>query len=315
MKRLFILASAAIVALASCSKTQVVYNDAPEEIGFKAVSGVMTKAALGDQSHTTMGVFANFTADKRVYFDDAMFVEGTEWTGDPAQYWPLTGSLDFAFYAPYDAVAASRNYTTTTPAANTMSIIVDNSTTPQVDWLYGAAMTTGTKTSAVADISPTMKHLLAKIVINVTGSASVTINEITLTDTEQKETATIDYANSGRLSWTNTNDPVDWTFLANTSPTTDPFTLSGTAETFTCYVIPSAQTSFVLDYKISGVDAPNHAHSLTTHGNWDAGKKYVYNITVNPGEIKFTPTVTDWNGDLNEDGSTTVADQIPVAIN
>ena len=314
MKRIFICAAAAIVALASCSKTQVVYNDAPEEIGFKAVSGVMTKAALGDQGHTTMGVFANYTDDKVVYFDDAMFVEGTEWTGSPAQYWPLTGSLDFAFYAPYDADAASRVYTTTSPAANKMSIIVDNSTT-QVDWLYGAAMTTGTKASAVADISPTMKHLLAKIEINVKGSTSVTINEITLTDTEQKETATIDYANSGALSWTNTNATVDWEFLANTSPTTAPFTLSGTAKTFTCYVIPSAQTSFVLDYKISGVDAPDHTHSLTAHGNWYAGKKYVYNITVNPGEIKFTPTVTDWDGDINEDGSTTEADQFPVAIN
>ena len=46
MKRFFVCAAAAIVALASCSKTQVVYNDAPEEIGFKAVSGVMTKAPI-----------------------------------------------------------------------------------------------------------------------------------------------------------------------------------------------------------------------------------------------------------------------------
>ena len=312
MKKFFFCAAAAIVALASCSKTQVVYNDAPEEIGFKAVSGVMTKAALGDQGHTTMGVFANYTEDKEVYFDDAQFTEGTEWVGSPAQYWPLTGSLDFAFYAPYNATAASRTYTAS-PAANTLSIIVDNSTT-QVDWLYGAAMTTGTKTTPIANVSPTMKHLLAKIEINVTGSANVTVNEITLTGTEQKETATINYASAGALTWTNTNDPVDWKFLASTNPATAAFNLDpSTPKTFTCYVIPSAQTSFVLDYEISSVEAPDHEHTLTTLDNWVAGKKYVYNISVNPGEIKFTPAVTDWDSDLNED--TIENDDIPVNIN
>ena len=45
MRRFFILASAAIVALASCAKTQVVYNDAPEEIALKTVNMPMTKAA------------------------------------------------------------------------------------------------------------------------------------------------------------------------------------------------------------------------------------------------------------------------------
>ena len=44
MKRFFILASAAIVALASCAKTEVVYKDAPEEIAFKQITGVMTKS-------------------------------------------------------------------------------------------------------------------------------------------------------------------------------------------------------------------------------------------------------------------------------
>lgn len=44
MKRFFILASAAIVALASCAKTEVVYKDAPEQIAFKQITGPMTKA-------------------------------------------------------------------------------------------------------------------------------------------------------------------------------------------------------------------------------------------------------------------------------
>ena len=61
MKRLFILA-AATVALASCAKTQVVYNEEPQEIAFRQVENVMTKGgagtSLGNWSNASMGVFA-----------------------------------------------------------------------------------------------------------------------------------------------------------------------------------------------------------------------------------------------------------------
>lgn len=56
MKRLFILA-AATVALASCAKTQVVYNEEPQEINFRAISNVMTRAD-GDAMPLDMGVIA-----------------------------------------------------------------------------------------------------------------------------------------------------------------------------------------------------------------------------------------------------------------
>ena len=58
MKRLFILASAAIVALAACTKTEVVYTEAPAEIGVQTYAGAMTKASLGTDVH--LGVFAEW---------------------------------------------------------------------------------------------------------------------------------------------------------------------------------------------------------------------------------------------------------------
>ena len=57
MKRLFLLATAAIVALASCTKTQVVNTEAPEEIAFKQVTNVMTKVT-GGLDNQDMSVFA-----------------------------------------------------------------------------------------------------------------------------------------------------------------------------------------------------------------------------------------------------------------
>ena len=71
MKRFFICAAAAIVALASCSKTEVVNTSAPEEIGFKAVTGAITKA---EQDAATldgaMGVFAFVHGESTSYFSN-----------------------------------------------------------------------------------------------------------------------------------------------------------------------------------------------------------------------------------------------------
>ena len=107
MKRFFILASAAIVALASCAKTEVVYKDGPQEIAFKQVTGAMTKGSLGDNANVVLGVYADYKATPTsavgVYFTNQQFkgdAEGQEWVGDPTQYYPLSGTLDFVGYAP-----------------------------------------------------------------------------------------------------------------------------------------------------------------------------------------------------------------------
>ena len=44
MKKLIICAAVAIAALASCTKTQVINTEDPQEIGFKVITGKMTKA-------------------------------------------------------------------------------------------------------------------------------------------------------------------------------------------------------------------------------------------------------------------------------
>ena len=103
MKRFFILASAAIVALASCAKTEVVYKDAPEKITFKQVTDVMTKATnLSDQ--LTLGVFAN-EEDGDVYFGNTAFTYSEGTWGNNSAYWPYEGNLVFTVYAPAGTAA------------------------------------------------------------------------------------------------------------------------------------------------------------------------------------------------------------------
>ena len=100
MKRFFILASAAIVAFASCAKTEVVYNEAPQEIGFKAVTGSITKVEQSSGALSgDMGVIANLTTGA-AYFGNTQFVYNStdeNWSCADPKYWPVDeNKLSFA---------------------------------------------------------------------------------------------------------------------------------------------------------------------------------------------------------------------------
>lgn len=310
MKRILICAAAAIVALASCSKTQVVYNDAPEEIGFKAVSGVMTKAPIGDKDYTTMGVFANYSPTGggytelpagvtayNPYLTNKEFTDKTTyWGGTTAQYWPLVGRLDFVVYAPF-ANGVVRTYSA---GENKLEVPVSNETLgSQEDWMYGETMLSSMSKSNEA-MAINIRHALAKITVSVTSDLEgLIINSLVIDDTEQQETFTVDYSGTDadytdgdtRLTWTNDEDAVDMTLITNHTAVKD------VAESAYCYVIPSDQTSITMTYTLPGAGSPlPYKHTFTT-GKWVENHHYTYAISIGVNEIKFNPTETEWSNE------------------
>lgn len=289
MKRFFICAAAAIVALAACSKTEVINNSVPQEIGFKAVTGAMTKAFVEwNAANTVMGVYAYNGTE--AYLTNVQFKQqGTEFAGwdgtkHKPYYWPIGATLDFVLYAPYMSGAGY--------ADNELTLAVDNSGADQTDVLYGSEKLSKEKQTAAIPV--TLKHALAmvKVVINADQDDVVTVTSLTIKDTYQNETATVDYttANAPALSWTTagtTKDMPLFTSLLLKADATTP------AQTSYCYVVPSNQTSIEIAYKLGEVNH-TYSHPLTSLGTWDAGKRYTYNITIGASEIRFTPTVQDW---------------------
>lgn len=289
MKRILICAAAAIVALASCSKTQVVYNDAPEEIGFKAVTGVMTKAV--NEWETASGIMGLFAvkSDDAIYLDNVQFKkDATEsyfvgWDGSAHKpyYWPLNESLDFIVYAPYDVNADLTN--------DVLTISVDNSGEDQKDVLYGAEKLLD-KPKLATPYSVNMKHALTWIVVNIEADQDGVLNvtKLDLTNIVPSGTLNVDYttADAPELSW-----PV----LGTAAPVSVYAGDVGTTEvTKEFLIIPAAeQTSFDLTYTLNGGSALNTSLDIT--GEWKAGFKYVYNISVAASEIKITPTVLSWD--------------------
>ena len=306
MKRILICAAAAIVALASCSKTQVVYNDAPEEIGFKAVTGVMTKAAL--DSDITLGVFAEHNSGTPVttnsYFDNILFADTDDdhvWSG--SQYWPIQGTLDFTFYAPHISSGTVPTYDNDT---KTLTITVPDNQSTQTDYLYGTTRPMG-KTKDGGNVSVTLKHALAmvKVTIKATKENVYTVKSIKLNNTVQDGTIKVQYVDDG-TTFTLTTPTIGLSSVDNVKE----FVAASMALSTTditpidafYYVFPNTTpTSFTITYNIAGGSGDLTGTVTLDTGTWESGKLYVYNLTLTANEILVEPEVVDnWDtGDVD----------------
>ena len=311
MKRFFILASAAIVALASCTKTEVVYKDGPQEIAFKKISGVMTKGE-GDPEPLsgTMGVFA-YTSDDKAYFvnnstkqaEPKEFTKGdTYWEADPKQYYPIQTALDFACYAPYNS---GWNYDHTNQTLTSVTYTADE--IKATDVLFGAEIYDDcTDNNPVVPVL--FKHALAQVSVSVKTNVPTAINitNVTLNGVASKGKVAVDYNSTAlnTVTWSeldNTRSGYAWTGF--TSPTVaDTPESCGEAYYFIANNYADAnldstndlangfaQTSFDVTYTMNGVEFTDKVSLSGAY--WEMGKHYQYTITANVVEIQFNPTV------------------------
>ena len=293
MKRFFILASAAIVALASCAKTEVVYKDAPEEIAFKQITNVMTKAVdEWDTASDVMGLYAYEAGTTTGHLENAQFKkDGSSfvgWDGDEHKpyYWPLGKNLDFVVYAPFSSTAAGYD-----PSTKVLTYTVDNTGADQIDVLYGAEMLDDTPKSPEA-CPVTMKHALAWIQVNIKADQAdvLKVNTFNLTGIVKTAKMNVNYTDAAQpvLSWTNKGE------ASNLSLLSGPI---GTSYTTVNYLIlPAAtQTSFDMSYDLGSNTGKTWSENLDDASAWEAGCMYVYNIEVGASEIKIAPTVKPWD--------------------
>lgn len=324
MKRLFILA-AATVALASCAKTQVVYNEEPQEIAFRQVENVMTKGgagtSLGNWKDGSMGVFAYKENSSDIYLENKKFTKYQSenyWAGEgTSYYWPFQGFLNFYVYAPYDADFScdrathkiKRNAFTNSDygVGNSYSGTADGSSSFYnyncPDLMYGSTIITSGKTDQALNVS--LKHALALVQVKAeaTITSVVKIKSMKLTGTPSSANLAVAYidkdsnnstALEGTAGWDNHSGTIDLTIVSSEQVVTNSSAQLGNE----VLVIPGKpQTSFTITYTLAGSTTDLIATlPLNNTGSpiWNPGKKYVYNITFGVEEIKFAPVVEEW---------------------
>ena len=285
MKRLFILATAAIVALASCAKTEVVYTDAPEEIAFKQVTNVMTKVTAG-LANQDMSVFAYVGGSS--YFGNTEFAYNdgkSAYVASEAKYWPASGTVNFIVWAPYDADVTS--------ASATQLAGISKDTDEQIDVLYGTV--SATKQDAAVNVD--LNHALSLVQINIAGSENVKLVNVELLNSVQKATAAVNtdaVDPNPAVVWTPdaTNPKKAAVSLYTPTDNVNGDALSSTPKECTDYIVVPVATNEAtirLSYKMGSDAALLTYETAAALGEWEPGMKYVYNISVGASEIKLTP--------------------------
>ena len=269
MKRFFILASAAIVALASCAKTEVVYKDAPEQIAFKQITNVMTK---GEQTALTgnMGVFAYKAGE--VYLPNTLFALAGEVWGNENAKWPYNGNLDFIVYAPFNEDAETTTALLTLPGV------------AAADALYYGVKKYADVEKGPNPVNVELNHLSAKISVDFTAPGTgYTLSTVVLNDVCTEGNVTVDYSESPAVVTTTVSTTeTDHTFVPGTP----------------LYVLPGAQTFFTVTFVQENGDKDfTYSKEVSLEGaTWDAHKGYTYKFSITPtGAITFKAVVNPWD--------------------
>ena len=210
MKKLFIICTAAIVALAACSKTEVNAPSPDKAISFQVAKYVgQTKAdshghtSLVDEGFNSFKTNAYFyTPGKAVQafmVDQVVSYDGSsKWAPTREYFWPKTGYVNFFSYAgTIEPTAKAENSLTYTDA----EIDIDSNILV-ADAAYGFSSNDNSEhnLNGVSEGVPTLfRHMLAKVVFDVIVDAT------DVTDDKYEWTATVNsasvsYRNIGTLS-------------------------------------------------------------------------------------------------------------------
>lgn len=233
MKKYIILAAAAVMALAACSKV----DNAPEsnrEISFQVANRLQTKATGVLYDNGAFGTYAWFNATDEFMVNEQVDKAGSVWkTVDHTFYWPKTGSIDFISYSPF---AGTSDVAGTVPVVSSNTITYTNLTAGATDIMYADKVTvacaTGADTDEINDgvdsgfngVPTLFRHALAKL------SFKIKANFITYTDPTTNTTTSWEVTvNSIKISGFKTTGNCALTLNADGKTWDKPVTNIGTA--------------------------------------------------------------------------------------
>lgn len=304
MKKLMVFAMAAMVALASCSKTELVDNSAPTPISFKAVTGSMTKAPETSVTQN-LGVFAFTNTDKNPYFGNSPFTRNNEGTWSGGKFWPLISTLDFVVYYPYQRNNVTATYTQDDEDYVSLNVTIPNNSSEQKDYMYSDTYLTNKDKDA--DMNVYLNHALSMITvvfdgdIDDDGDDDITVNNVTLKNTYQSGTYNVTYTETAwgtpDIKWSHLDDLTDLS-LDSTNPVLVVPTSNATLD-------ESNFPEISFTYKMPECAPLTYTYKFNANPGWAPGTHYTYTIKITPSEIKFTPSVNGWadnNGSIGIQG-------------
>lgn len=331
MKKLMLFAVAAL-ALASCSKTFDTNKSEGTAIGFGTWAETLTKARAQGSSTFVSGDSFNVEGFKTVgganttVFDDvAVSYDGTNWTYTNTRFWD-SNATSYTFFAvsnPTTALTFAADgtiaATAVTFAGNNNDILLANSVEVEPPYSstpvaltfkhIGSLVDLKVKKSATLDDADATVAITAVALEKIDGAGNVAVTGYT--------------SNVPAVAWTGLDGNTTYTNASGVTPVatlpTDvgttgddlintlvviPQTLADTKILKISYTITDAagtvNTFTNTEIKLNQFDKTDDTDNTTPFiTGWEAGKHYVYTLTIDANTINFTGSITDWDTAVN----------------
>ena len=314
MKKFFMFAAMASVALASCTKNEPAASvEQGELITFDApVVAPVTKAGNAEFLGDSFKVYSYYSEEDEYDGTGTIYINGAvvnknlgdgKWKVDGKEYyWPKNGKLSFVAYSPVsvdassDADALTIEYTVPSEANEDLLVSAWNN-----DLTYGTA----------GEVPLAFNHVLSSV--NFTFAAMtessaadvVGITKIELQEVNTSATYTMQYSSVGE--WGISSSPANYTLysgnkvlLKSLALTKNdllllPQTLSDDVILHVEYTLPAdaadgTETTLAQEADIQLNTAIANSSALAT---WAQGTKYNYTITFDVQTMTFVPTVVE----------------------
>lgn len=194
MRKIFLFAAVAAVALSSCSMNEITVNptSADNAIGFSNYIGNSTKGSVVNgasinKSGSKMGVFAEYVASGAAtgasnFMSNTEVTRGeSDWTYSPLKFWPTTGTINFCAYYPYDGTTG---HATAGTSSSYPSVYFEQNATlaNMVDFVYATAdnqtkSTIDTDGDTDGKVNFVFKHALSRIAFSAKAAADYAAND------------------------------------------------------------------------------------------------------------------------------------------
>ena len=246
MKKHLVLGALAVLALAACTKSEVVEINKSNEISLTAVTGKnLTKAADGYCNSSMPNTFDVWAAtDGKTYFEAETYTKDgstNTYKSGTARYWPAT-KVDFFAAKNYEGTGTTPA-TATLTATETTKLAVTNfevttTVANQKDFLYAVTKDASKPTGGATAVNSFLRHALSQIEFkakNENTHIHVEISQLTLKNIYSKGNFTAEAATTnnfvdhtfgetadtddraGRGTWANWSNPQDYSLSYTTA--------------------------------------------------------------------------------------------------
>lgn len=337
-----LLVAAVVLLAAGCAKVTTVDTAEPQEIKLEGYTYAVTKAPIangatlsGTYDMLVHAIHVNDNGESSEYFTNngVTFKEQSgstkKWAGTTPQYWPSEGTLTFNAISPVtispDKTILEKTstsfFTYADGAVSEIKATLKDNSTNQADVLVAKTVAGQNKTDNALGVNMTFYHALAQIVVTAkTGDDAPTtkINSIKLNNTAQAGTLSatnLSNENGPAFKWTASGYTVTGIDFNGGFINGSNLTTTESDESIGILVLPVDEKDATTKYSITvnynlgsntGLESTLELLSADTGkiSKWEAGKKYVYNLTITATQILIVPSVDNWDDPATEDDVT-----------